>query len=180
MTGLNYITGLLSVAGLAASDCYNFPAVADNEDPSFLGSIQYITVGPASIAYRRFGPLSTGSFVQQRPLVSARCSMQSCCCPKSIPMQPMHHACQTPQVLVLGISLTMHDWTPRLLKALAAQREVVILDTPGIGLSVINQGSAPSPQDYFIFQAECVAGLMAGLGLQQPDLLGCCVCFLSC
>jgi pimeloyl-ACP methyl ester carboxylesterase len=76
------------------------------------------------------------------------------------------------QVLIIGISLTMHDWTPRLLKVLAAQREVVIFDTPGIGLSSIAEGSAPAAADYFRFQAQAIAGFVTALDLQQPDLLG--------
>lgn len=78
------------------------------------------------------------------------------------------------QVLIIGIGLTMHDWTPRFLEALAADRELVILDSPGIGMSTIQPGSAPAPQDYFRFQASSVVGLIAALGLQQPDVLGWC------
>ena len=75
-------------------------------------------------------------------------------------------------MLVIGIGLTMHDWTPRFLKALAASRELVILDSPGIGMSTIQPGAAPAADDYFKFQASSVVGLIAALGLQQPDVLG--------
>ena len=78
------------------------------------------------------------------------------------------------QVLIIGIGLTMHDWTPRFLRALAADRECVILDSPGIGMSSIQPGSRPAAQDYFRFQASSVVGLVAALGLQQPDVLGWC------
>ena len=54
-------------------------------------------------------------------------------------------------------------------------REVVILDSPGIGMSTIQPGAAPAPQDYFRFQAAAVAGLISALGLHQPDVLGWCV-----
>jgi pimeloyl-ACP methyl ester carboxylesterase len=66
----------------------------------------------------------------------------------------------------------MHDWTPRLLRALAAGREVVIIDNAGIGESEIAPNGRPTPANYFVFQAATVAGLIDVLGLQQPDLLG--------
>ena len=53
----------------------------------------------------------------------------------------------------------------------ACDRELVILDSPGIGLSTIQPGAAPTPQDYFRFQAASVAGLITTLKLQQPDVL---------
>lgn len=79
------------------------------------------------------------------------------------------------QVLIIGIGCTMHDWTPRLLRALAAHREVIILDNAGIGFSAIASSSKPAPPEYFRFQAATVAGLVGELKLmQQPDMLGWC------
>ena len=77
-------------------------------------------------------------------------------------------------MLVIGIACTMSDWTPRLLRALAVDREVIIYDNAGIGQSVISAGQDPSAVDYFKFQADTLAGLISGLSLDQPDVLGWC------
>ena len=79
------------------------------------------------------------------------------------------------QVLVLGIACTMSDWTPRLLRALAVDREVIIYDNAGIGQSTISAGQDPPAADYFKFQADTLAGLISDLSLDQPDVLGWCV-----
>ena len=76
------------------------------------------------------------------------------------------------QVLIIGIALTMHDWTPRFLRAVAADREVVIFDSPGIGLSQIAAGSVPAAKDYFKFQADSVASFITAIELPEPDVLG--------
>jgi pimeloyl-ACP methyl ester carboxylesterase len=76
------------------------------------------------------------------------------------------------QVMVIGIGCTMSDWTPRLLRALAAIREVIIFDNAGIGQSEIAPGGTPAAADYFRFQAQTVAGLISAIGLTQPDILG--------
>jgi len=78
------------------------------------------------------------------------------------------------QVLVIGIACTMSDWTPRLLRALAIDREVIIYDSAGIGQSTISAGASPMSADYFKFQADTLAGLISELKLDQPDVLGWC------
>lgn len=78
------------------------------------------------------------------------------------------------QVLIIGIACTMHDWTPRLLRALAVDREVIIYDNAGIGQSAILPGFSPTPASYFRFQADTLAGLISQLGLDRPDVLGWC------
>ncbi len=83
----------------------------------------------------------------------------------------MYSACPA-QVLVIGIGCTMSDWTPRLLRALAADREVIIFDNAGIGASAIASDGVPAAADYFRFQAQTVAGLIAAIDLSQPDILG--------
>ncbi len=66
----------------------------------------------------------------------------------------------------------MSDWTPRLLRALAANREVIIFDNAGIGFSSIAPNSMPAAAGYFRLQADTVAGLISAIGLTQPDILG--------
>lgn len=78
------------------------------------------------------------------------------------------------QVMVIGIGCTMSDWTPRLLRALAASREVIIFDNAGIGGSTIAGAGQPDAADYFRFQAQSIAGLISTLGLDHPDILGWC------
>ena len=73
---------------------------------------------------------------------------------------------------MIGIACTMSDWTPRLLRALAVDREVIIYDNPGIGQSTISAGASPTSADYFKFQADTLAGLISELKLDQPDVLG--------
>ena len=69
----------------------------------------------------------------------------------------------------------MSDWTPRLLRALAAHREVIIYDSAGIGQSTIEAGWSIGPADYFKFQADTLAGLITALQLDvAPDVLGWC------
>ncbi len=79
------------------------------------------------------------------------------------------------QVLVIGIACTMSDWTPRLLRSLAVNREVIIYDNAGIGQSTISAGTNVTAADYFKFQADTLAGLIQELSLGQPDVLGWCV-----
>lgn len=79
------------------------------------------------------------------------------------------------QVLVIGIACTMADWTPRLLRALAVNREIIIYDNAGIGQSKISAGQDPPAADYFKFQADTLAGLISALSLDQPNVLGWCV-----
>ena len=83
--------------------------------------------------------------------------------------------CMLLQVLVIGIACTMADWTPRLLRALAVDREVIMYDNAGIGQSTISAGQDPTAADYFKFQADTLAGLISALNLDQPDVLGWCV-----
>lgn len=79
------------------------------------------------------------------------------------------------QIMVIGIACTMSDWTPRLLRALAARREVIIYDSAGIGQSTIEAGWSIGPADYFKFQADTLAGLITALQLDvAPDVLGWC------
>ena len=79
------------------------------------------------------------------------------------------------QIMVIGIACTMSDWTPRLLRALAAHREVIIYDSAGIGQSTIEAGWSIGPADYFKFQGDTLAGLIKALQLDvAPDVLGWC------
>lgn len=79
------------------------------------------------------------------------------------------------QIMVIGIACTMSDWTPRLLRALATYREVIIYDSAGIGQSTIEAGWSIGPADYFKFQGDTLAGLIAELQLDvAPDVLGWC------
>ena len=73
---------------------------------------------------------------------------------------------------MIGIACTMSDWTPRLLRALAVNREVIIYDNAGIGQSTISAGAGPTAADYFRYQADTLAGLISELSLDQPDVLG--------
>jgi hypothetical protein len=77
------------------------------------------------------------------------------------------------QIMVIGIACTLSDWTPRLLHALAADREVIIYDSAGIGQSTIEAGWSIDPADYFKFQGDTLAGLITALQLDElPDVLG--------
>ena len=79
------------------------------------------------------------------------------------------------QIMVIGIACTMSDWTPRLLRALATNREVIIYDSAGIGQSTIEAGWSIGPADYFKFQGDTLAGLITALQLDvAPDVLGWC------
>ena len=69
----------------------------------------------------------------------------------------------------------MHRRTPMLLRALAADREVVIFDNAGIGYSTLDNYSEAFFQ-HPILAASTVAFTQA-IGLVRPDILGWCASF---
>lgn len=71
-----------------------------------------------------------------------------------------------PLVMIIHFRGTMDHWDPALVNLLAAQRELILLDYPGIGQS---EGTVP---DTFTGWADAVIGLVRGLGIPKIDLLG--------
>lgn len=71
-----------------------------------------------------------------------------------------------PLVMIIHFRGTMDHWDPALINLLAQQRELVLLDYPGLGQS---EGVV---RDTFTGWADSVIGLVRGLGIEKIDLLG--------
>jgi pimeloyl-ACP methyl ester carboxylesterase len=71
-----------------------------------------------------------------------------------------------PLVMIIHFRGTMDHWDPALINLLAQQRELVLLDYPGLGQS---EGVV---RDTFTGWADAVIGLVRGLGIEKIDLLG--------
>jgi pimeloyl-ACP methyl ester carboxylesterase len=72
-----------------------------------------------------------------------------------------------PLVLIMGYGLTMEDWDPRLVHALAAHHKVVMFDNSGIGKT--KQLPPPASIDDLANQN---SALISVLGLGRPEVLG--------
>jgi pimeloyl-ACP methyl ester carboxylesterase len=72
----------------------------------------------------------------------------------------------TPLVMVTRFRGTIDHWDPALLDVLAAERDVIVVDYPGVNLS---SGSTPGTVAGL---AAGVAEFIDGLGVQRVDLLG--------
>jgi pimeloyl-ACP methyl ester carboxylesterase len=71
-----------------------------------------------------------------------------------------------PLVMLMGTGSTMAEWDPALLRLLARERRLILLDYPGVGLSGRWRG------DSFDSLADTVAGLMEAIGVPEADVLG--------
>jgi pimeloyl-ACP methyl ester carboxylesterase len=71
-----------------------------------------------------------------------------------------------PLVMVTRFRGTVDHWDPALLEVLAAERDVIVVDYPGVNLS---SGSTPGTVAGL---ASTVAGFVDALDLRQVDLLG--------
>lgn len=72
-----------------------------------------------------------------------------------------------PLVMLTGTGSTMAEWDPGLLRLLARDRRLVLLDYPGVGLSGPWRG-----QRSFDGLADSVARFMAATGLERASVLG--------
>lgn len=70
--------------------------------------------------------------------------------------------------MIAGSGATLGIWTPDLLKTLAQERQVIIFDNRGIGLSTDSAEAEHTADSY----AESTMNLIDALGLTQPDVLG--------
>lgn len=71
-----------------------------------------------------------------------------------------------PLVMLIGTGSTMAEWDPGLLRLLARERRLILLDYPGLGLSGPWRGRS------FDSLAHAVAGLMDAIELRRADVLG--------
>lgn len=71
-----------------------------------------------------------------------------------------------PLVMLMGTGSTMAEWDPVLLRLLARDHRLVLLDYPGLGLS------GPWHGDSFDSLADAVAGLMRAIGVPRAAVLG--------
>ena len=73
-----------------------------------------------------------------------------------------------PLVMINGFLSTMSLWDPLLLDDLAKNRQLILFDNRGVGLSTDTAENATTiPQ-----MADDAAGLIKALGLEKPDILG--------
>ncbi len=72
-----------------------------------------------------------------------------------------------PLVLIMGYGLTMEDWDPRLVHALALHNRVVMFDNSGVG----DTQELPPPYTIDAMAGQASA-LIDTLGLGRPDVLG--------
>lgn len=72
-----------------------------------------------------------------------------------------------PLLLITGYAATMDMWAPEFVRALAAQRRVILLDNRGMGASKAPDGPMSIEQ-----MARDAAGLLDALGIAKADLLG--------
>ena len=72
----------------------------------------------------------------------------------------------TPLVMLIGTGSTMAEWDPALLRLLARDRRLILLDYPGVGLSGPWHGRS------FDSLANATAGLMKAIHLPKADVLG--------
>ena len=70
--------------------------------------------------------------------------------------------------MIAGSGATLGIWTPDLLKTLAQERQVIIFDNRGIGLSTDSAEIEHTADSY----AESTVNLIDALGLDWPDVLG--------
>jgi pimeloyl-ACP methyl ester carboxylesterase len=73
---------------------------------------------------------------------------------------------EVPLVLCQRFRGTIDDWDPALLNVLAAQRDVIVFDGPGVG------HSSGEPQSTVGEMASAAQDLVSRLGLEEIDLLG--------
>jgi pimeloyl-ACP methyl ester carboxylesterase len=71
-----------------------------------------------------------------------------------------------PLVMLMGTGSTMAEWDPALLRLLAADHRLILLDYPGLGMS------GPWRGDDFDSLADSVAGFMEEIGVPEADVLG--------
>jgi pimeloyl-ACP methyl ester carboxylesterase len=71
-----------------------------------------------------------------------------------------------PLVMLIGTGSTMAEWDPALLRLLARNRRLILLDYPGLGRSGPWRGRS------FGSLADAVAGLMDAIQLREADVLG--------
>ena len=71
-----------------------------------------------------------------------------------------------PLVMLMGTGSTMAEWDPALLRLLAADHRLILLDYPGLGMS------GPWRGNDFDSLADTVAGFMQAIGVPQADVLG--------
>ncbi|MBM3667714.1 MAG: alpha/beta hydrolase [Actinobacteria bacterium] len=73
-----------------------------------------------------------------------------------------------PLLMLMGTGSTMSEWDPALLRLLARDRRLIMLDYPGLGLS------EPQPWKGRSFDqlADDVEALMAAIGLERASVLG--------
>ncbi|PSC76131.1 alpha beta hydrolase [Micractinium conductrix] len=138
-----------AIKAAGASDSASAPAPLDcgielpywqAEDTRFLGPLRHAAVGNHRLAYRRIPPLYASA----------------------LPAPPL--------ALLLGYGQTMGAFSPRLLRALAQSREVVLYDQPAQGLSEETDPSTdPIGLDTL---AEALLGFVDALHLGRPDLAG--------
>lgn len=72
----------------------------------------------------------------------------------------------SPLVMLIGTGSTMSEWDPALLRLLARDRRLILLDYPGVGRSGPWRGRS------FDSLADAVAGLMDAIHLREADVLG--------
>lgn len=72
----------------------------------------------------------------------------------------------SPVILIHGVGMHAGIWAPQM-AALSAHHDVIAMDMPGHGGSLL-----PSPDATLTDYADAVIGLMDGLGLLQPMLIG--------
>ncbi|KAL4425282.1 hypothetical protein ABPG75_009298 [Micractinium tetrahymenae] len=147
---------LSALAGAAAVadplGCSTLPAGTESPPPpDFTGPLQHVTIGSHRIAYRRVLAL-----VQESGAASAACAGAGTPSP--------------PLVLLLGYGCTMSQWGTRLLRRLAQQRELILVDHPAQGLSEDLEGGA-SPMTMPVL-SELTLGFLKALGLHKPHLAG--------
>lgn len=71
-----------------------------------------------------------------------------------------------PLVMLIGTGSTMAEWDPALLRLLARDRRLILLDYPGVGLS------GPWRERSFDSLADSTASLMERIGIPRADVLG--------
>jgi len=72
----------------------------------------------------------------------------------------------TPLLLCNYFAANMDDWDPKVTNGLAAERDVVLFDYPGVGMS-----SGETPSTVVALTKHCVAFCRA-IGLTQFDVIG--------
>lgn len=71
-----------------------------------------------------------------------------------------------PLVMLIGTGSTMAEWDPALLRLLAREHRLILLDYPGVGRS------GPRRGDSFDSLADATAGFMDAIGVERAAVLG--------